>query len=281
MALVRSFKPDVAIGVGGYASLPLLLASRVLGVPYLIQEQNSFAGLTNKLLSRGAKSICVAFSGMEKYFPRKKLKLTGNPIRKDLLNAADISQFEALSHFGLQVGKPTILVLGGSLGARTINESVAESLSGWKAKGYQLIWQTGTSYAEKARTQIREAGFTDSLTLPFIKEMDFAYAAADLVASRAGALSVAEICIEGKASILIPSPNVAEDHQTKNAMSLVEEKAAYILPDKEAKANLNRMVQELLEDQTKLERIGMEAHKLSKPDATQQIVNQIFDILKK
>ena len=279
IALVRSFKPDVAIGVGGYASLPLLLASKVLGIPYLIQEQNSFAGLTNKLLGKSAKSVCVAFSEMERYFPAKRLKLTGNPVRKDLLQS-QISQYEGINHFGLQPGLQTIFVMGGSLGARTINESVAKSLKAWKREGYQLIWQTGTAFASKAEQLLKEDNYPGFITQPFIKEMNYAYAAADLVISRAGALSLAEICMTGKSSILIPSPNVAEDHQTKNAMTLVKQKAAKMIADADAKELLTQTVIEMLQNPNQLELFGMAAHGMAKPEATQHIVNQIFEIAK-
>lgn len=278
--LVREFKPNVSIGVGGYASAPLLLASRVLGIPYLIQEQNSFAGLTNKLLSRKAKSICVAFTGMERYFPEKKIQLTGNPVRASLLNNL-LTQFDGQTRFGLQPGLPTVLVIGGSLGARTVNESVLNALPEWKEKGIQLIWQTGKAFEEKAQQAISKIGHPGMKCFTFLTEMDYAYAAADLVVSRAGALSVAEICISGKASILIPSPNVAEDHQTHNAMALVKEDAAVLVTDKKARQTLSETVLELLNDPNRLENIAMAAHKLGKPMATKSIVNQVFDIAKR
>lgn len=277
--LIRTFKPDVAIGVGGYASAPLILASWVLGIPYLIQEQNSFAGLTNKLLSRKAKSICVAFEGMDRYFPKKKIHLTGNPVRTDLL-ANNLTQLEGQLHFGLKPGLPTILVIGGSLGAKTINESVLQSLEEWKSQGFQLIWQTGKTFEPKANEAVNKIGGTGMVVFPFLKEMNYAYCAADLVVSRAGALSLAEICICGKPSILIPSPNVAEDHQTHNAQTLVSKNAARLIPDKAAREKLGSMVTELLHDPNQLEIMAMEAHNLAKPKATQTIVNQIFEIAK-
>ena len=280
IGLIRSFSPQVVVGVGGYASAPLLLAARVLGIPYLIQEQNSFAGLTNKLLARSAKSICVAFQGMERFFPKRKIKLTGNPVRKDLLEQ-HLSPFEGLSHFGLVPGKPTLLVIGGSLGARTINESVLAALEEWNANGYQLIWQTGQAFSEKAKAKLAELGNPGFLTMPFIREMHFAYAAADLVISRAGALSLAEICVAGKASILIPSPNVAEDHQTRNALSLTDQDAACMISDKEARGKLRGLVAELLSDPTRMESIAMKAHMLARPEATQTIVNHVIEIAKK
>lgn len=282
ISLTRSFRPDVVVGVGGYASAPLLLAARVLGVPYLIQEQNSFAGLTNKLLARSAKSICVAFPEMEQYFPAKRIRLTGNPVRKDLLDMnMHLSQYEALDHFGLQPGVKTILAIGGSLGAKTINEAVARSIAEWASRGYQLIWQTGNHYAEKAKSVLAEYRNSGLITMPFIKEMNYAYAAADVVISRAGALSLAEICITGKASILIPSPNVAEDHQTRNAMSLVNQNAALYLSDKKAGKELTQLTNELLEDTARIEMIGMAAHAIARPDATKAIVNQVLEIARK
>jgi UDP-N-acetylglucosamine--N-acetylmuramyl-(pentapeptide) pyrophosphoryl-undecaprenol N-acetylglucosamine transferase len=277
IGLVRSFRPDVCVGVGGYASAPLLLAARVLGVPYLIQEQNSFAGLTNKLLGRKAKLICVAFPEMQRYFPGEKLRETGNPVRSDLLDL-HISPFEALRHFGLEPGVQTVLVLGGSLGARTINEAVYEALPGWAEKGFQVIWQTGNAFSAKAAARIAETGKPGLVTFPFIREMQMAYAAADVVVSRAGALSLAEICITGKASILVPSPNVAEDHQTKNARSLVDRGAALWIPDTEARQKLGMEVARLLPDTDRIEQLGMAAHRLARPLATQTLVNHLIEI---
>ena len=280
LGLINEFKPDVAIGVGGYASAPLLIAAGLKGIPYLIQEQNSYAGLTNKLLARSAKSICVAFRDMDEYFPKRKIHMTGNPVRTDLLHT-NLSQFEAAAHMGLQPGLKTILVVGGSLGAKTINESVAKSLNDWKKEGFQLIWQTGTAYADKANVLVKEANYTGFVTMPFIQQMNYAYAAADVVVSRAGALSLAEICMTGKASILIPSPNVAEDHQTKNANTLVEQNAALILTDSEARQKLGPMSIQLLHNPTQIELLGMAAYSLAKPEATKTIVNQIFSIAKR
>ncbi len=279
IGLVREFKPDAVVGVGGYASAPLLLAARILRVPYLIQEQNSFAGLTNKLLGKKAASICVAFEGMESYFPAGKIHLTGNPVRKDLLEQ-NLSQYEARLHFGLEPGRPTILVIGGSLGARSINEAVAAAVPAWKEKGYQLIWQTGNAWAEKASEKLAENAGTGMITRPFISEMNFAYAAADVVVSRAGALSLAEICIAGKASILVPSPNVAEDHQTRNAESLASKKAALLIRDRDAVQRLGSEVAQLLGNPGEIERIGMAAHALARPDAGEKIVDQILKFQK-
>lgn len=277
ISLVRNFKPDVIVGVGGYASFPALLAARVLGIPYLIQEQNSFAGLTNKLLAGGAKAICVAFAGMEKYFPPRRLQFTGNPVRTDLIQN-HIAPFEAVQHFGLMPGRPTLLVLGGSLGARTINQAVEDNLESWVALGFQVVWQTGKAFAEQAARKVKTLSMGGVVTMPFIDHMHYAYAAADLVVSRAGALSIAEICVAGKPSILIPSPNVAEDHQTKNAQSLSSVGAALLIPDQNAKEKLGAAVANLLNDSFALERMGMQAHQLARPDATDQIVNQIIKL---
>jgi len=279
ISLVREFKPDAVVGVGGYASAPLLLAARVLGIPYLIQEQNSFAGLTNKLLGKKASSICVAFEGMESYFPAKKLRLTGNPVRKDLLEL-NLSQYEALKHFGLNPGKPTVLIIGGSLGARTINEAVSTAIPDWTEKGYQIIWQTGKAFASKAEELLKQNGNSGMITMPFIKEMNYAYAAADVVVSRAGALSLAEICMAGKASILIPSPNVAEDHQTRNAESMSGKKAALMIPDRQATKLLGNEVSNLIQKPSEIEKIGMAAHSLAKPKACENIVDQLISIAK-
>ena len=279
IGLVRNFKPDAVVGVGGYASAPLLLAARILRIPYLIQEQNSFAGLTNKLLGARASSICVAFEGMEKYFPARKIHITGNPVRNDMLQQ-NISQYEAQLHFGLQPGKPTILVIGGSLGARTINQAVSAAIRNWSESGCQLIWQTGTAWATKAQEQISGLNNAGMITSPFIKEMNLAYAAADVVVSRAGALSLAEICLAGKASILVPSPNVAEDHQTRNAESLVAKNAALLIRDRDAVLRLEKEVLNLLSNPGEIERIGMAAHSLSRPDAGEKIVEQLFRIQK-
>ena len=279
IAVAREFRPDAIIGVGGYASAPLLLAARILRIPYLIQEQNSYAGLTNKLLARGASSICVAFEGMERYFPSGKIHFTGNPVRKDLLEQ-NISQYEALQHFGLNPGRPVILVIGGSLGARTINEAVKNAIPEWSRQGYQLIWQTGKSYAAEAGALLQEYPGSGMITMPFIAEMNMAYAAADVVVSRAGALSIAEICIAGKASILIPSPNVAEDHQTRNARTMLNHDAALLLPDREAVRDLRKTIDGLFSRPGTIERIGMAAHALARPDAGERIVDQILKIQK-
>jgi len=275
--IIRSFKPHVAIGVGGYASAPLLFAASLVGIPTLIQEQNSYAGLTNKLASKRASSICVAYDGMDKYFPAKKLKWLGNPVRKEIINNEN-SKADSLNYFKLALDKPVLLVVGGSLGARTINESILEGLQKFHLAGIQLIWQTGKGFASKAQGAAQQ--YPNIWTQPFISDMALAYAAADVVVSRAGALSVSELCLVGKPAILIPSPNVAEDHQTKNARSLENTHSAIMVADKEAKAKLAKAVLDLFNsEQTKLELV-VNIKKLAKPDATEKIVDEILNLAK-
>jgi UDP-N-acetylglucosamine--N-acetylmuramyl-(pentapeptide) pyrophosphoryl-undecaprenol N-acetylglucosamine transferase len=235
--IINDFKPDVVVGTGGYASGPLLKAATAKGVPALLQEQNSYAGITNKILSKKASKICVAYEGMEKFFPKEKIILTGNPVRQDL---KDVKQYreEALSFFKLSANKKVILVIGGSLGARTINETMGAGLQKLFDNNIQLIWQTGKTYYTIATQQVGKFSNNNIYAFEFISRMDLAYAAADIVISRAGASSVSELCNIGMPSILVPSPNVAEDHQTKNAMALVNKYAALLIKDNEAKSTL-------------------------------------------
>ncbi len=230
--IIKRFHPDVVVGVGGYASGPVLRAASRKKIPMVIQEQNSYAGVTNKLLARKADQICVAYDGMEHFFPEKKIILTGNPVRQELENCY-LRHDQSLSFFDLDSNKQTILVLGGSLGARTINQSVERYLDNFPAH-LQLIWQTGGGYYEKANQEVQKKCLNHVKVYPFIHRMDMAFAAADLVVSRAGAGTISELSIVGKPCILVPSPNVAEDHQTKNAMALVEKKAAIMIRDDEA-----------------------------------------------
>lgn len=235
--IIKDFQPHVVIGTGGYASGPLLKAAVNKGIPALLQEQNSFAGITNKLLSKKASKICVAYEGMEKFFPKEKIILTGNPVRQDL---KDVRQHknEALNFFKLSPNKKVILVIGGSLGARTINESMGAGLKKLADNNIQLIWQTGKTYYTTATEQVSKFSNDHIYALEFISRMDLAYAAADIVISRAGASSVSELCNIGMPCILVPSPNVAEDHQTKNAMALVNKHAALLVKDNEAQSTL-------------------------------------------
>ena len=237
-AIIKEFKPHAAVGVGGYASGPTLKVAGNMGIPTLLQEQNSYAGVTNKLLAKQAHKICVAYEGMERFFEKEKIILTGNPVRQDLLNHS-ISQADAIKSFGLDPNKKTILILGGSLGARTINNCIIQNLDKIKNSDVQFIWQTGKIYIEEARDNVaKTGGFSMLHVTDFISNMGTAYQAADLVVSRAGAGSISEFCLLQKPVILVPSPNVAEDHQTKNALALVNKKAALYVKDEEAKDKL-------------------------------------------
>jgi UDP-N-acetylglucosamine--N-acetylmuramyl-(pentapeptide) pyrophosphoryl-undecaprenol N-acetylglucosamine transferase len=278
-SIIKRFKPDIAIGVGGYASFPLLYAASSSGLPTLIQEQNSYAGVTNKFLARKAEKICVAYHDMDKFFPKDKLVLTGNPVRKDIMEYAG-KRDEAFKFFGLNPAKKTILVIGGSLGARTINESMANRINMIVESDVQLIWQTGKTYFEKGNEIGAKAG-SNIKVHEFISRMDLAYAAADIVVSRAGALSISELCLVKKACILVPSPNVAEDHQTKNAMALVNSDAAQMIKDNTAVQVLVPAALKLLKDSEKQEIYKANIAKLAKPDAAKEIARTIFEIIKR
>ncbi len=245
--IIKTFKPDVVIGTGGYASGPTLRMASWLGIPAVIQEQNSFPGITNKMLASKADYICVAYEGMEKFFPASRIRLTGNPVRNDI-EFNNKTKAEALLHFNLQPDRITLLVVGGSLGAKTINQSIHAGLEELSSAGIQLIWQTGKPYAEQASQAVTGCKENGIITMPFIKEMDMAYAAADIVVSRAGAIAISELCITGKPSILVPSPNVAEDHQTKNALALTSRGAAVMVKDSEAHAGLISAILSLASD---------------------------------
>lgn len=278
--IVREFRPQVAVGVGGYASSPTLNAAHSLGVPCLVQEQNSYAGVTNKTLARKARRICVAYEGMERFFPQERIVLTGNPVRQNLLQPA-MSRDEAIQSFGLQVGLRTILVIGGSLGARTINESILGHLDSIRqlAGQVQVIWQTGKYYSAEIqqRLQAAEGGCPSNLHVTeFVTDMSAAYAAADLVVSRAGASSISELCLLGKPSILVPSPNVAEDHQTKNAQALSTRGAALFVSDAEAPSKMMPLAFDVVRDAARLASIGAEALKLAKPNAASDIADEVI-----
>ena len=275
--LIRKFKPDAVVGVGGYASGPLLYAASVKKVPTLIQEQNSYAGLTNKLLAKRVDKICVAHGGMEKYFPKDKLVVTGNPVRKTIL-LRDSLKGEAHRFFGLDPERKTILIIGGSLGARSVNEMILAGYEQLAASGYQVIWQTGGFYFEEMKRRIpRES---DNIVIKdFVREMNFAYALADVVISRAGALSIAELMLTGKPAILVPSPNVAEDHQTINAMALVERDAAILVKDNEGMEKLIPATLELLADEKRKETLSKNIKSMSLPDAPKDIANEILKLI--
>ena len=272
--IVREFRPDAVIGTGGYASGPMMMAATRRGIPSLIQEQNSFAGLTNKQVAGKATRICVAYDGMEKYFPKNKIVITGNPVRKDILTVAQKRE-RGLAHFGFKSNVKTLLIVGGSLGARTINESIIQGIDKLAASGLQIIWQTGKGYYDAYKARLTQHDLTHIRVQDFVKEMDLAYAAADVVISRAGAIAVSEICIAGKPVILVPSPNVAEDHQTKNAQALVSKDAAVLVKDAEAAVKLVDTALSLMLDGQRCAALSANILKLARPDATSAIVNEI------
>jgi UDP-N-acetylglucosamine--N-acetylmuramyl-(pentapeptide) pyrophosphoryl-undecaprenol N-acetylglucosamine transferase len=278
-SIIRSFKPDAVIGVGGYASGPTLRAAVAMGIPTIIQEQNSYPGITNKILASKVNKICVAYECMEKYFPKSSIVITGNPVRRDISSVLDKRE-EAINFFGLKNEIPTLLVVGGSLGARTINESILNNLELLAVNGLQVIWQSGIAFAEKAEEAIipyEKKGFR---TFAFINRMDLAYAVADLVVSRAGAIAISELCLVGKPAILVPSPNVAEDHQTKNAMALVEKTAALLVRDNESHEKLADSIISLAGNNQLREQLSANIRQLSFPDAADHIADEIIGCLK-
>jgi UDP-N-acetylglucosamine--N-acetylmuramyl-(pentapeptide) pyrophosphoryl-undecaprenol N-acetylglucosamine transferase len=310
MKIISEFKPDVAIGVGGYASAPLLFAAKLKGIPFIIQEQNSYAGITNKILGKWAQKICVAYDGMQNFFPKEKIVFTGNPVRA-AISGSKVTKQEALKFFDLSENKKTVLVIGGSLGARTINESIENGLNDFAKNEVQIIWQTGKNYKAppnlpKGEGQMQAAAGLSSVGkvspiggdlegavvispfplervgvryFDFIKQMDMAYAAADVIISRAGALSVSELCIVGKPCVLVPSPNVAEDHQTKNAMALVNKSAAMLVKDIEAKEKLISILLELIKDETQQNQLAQNIKQLTIADADERIFEEIKKLI--
>ncbi len=279
-SIIREFRPDVAIGVGGYASGPLLFAATGMKVPSLIQEQNSFAGITNKILARRVQKICVAYEGMEVYFPVEKIVKTGNPVRENMVDIIG-KKDEALKFFELDGKKQTILVIGGSLGARTINESIAAGLSAFAGKNIQLIWQTGKGFYREARDLTITTTSSGIRVYDFIQRMDLAFAAADIVISRAGASSVSELTLVGKPAILIPSPNVAEDHQTKNAMALVREEAALLVKDTDAASELVEKAIALIENDKLRKTLATKVSMMALKDSSLVIANEVYKLVNK
>ncbi|MCP4521113.1 MAG: undecaprenyldiphospho-muramoylpentapeptide beta-N-acetylglucosaminyltransferase [Cytophagales bacterium] len=275
--IIKDFQPDVVIGVGGYASAPVLRMAVGQGKPTLIQEQNSYAGLTNKWLANKVNKICVAYPNMETYFPKDKIVFTGNPVRQDILSIDD-KRKKAREHFGLE-DKTTILVIGGSLGALTINKGILEYSSFFMENNVQVLWQTGKHYHSQAKDFKKESNATHLHVYEFIYEMDLAYAVADIVISRAGALSISELCLVKKPSILIPSPNVSEDHQTKNAMALVNEDAALLVKDTETSQKLGEAVEKLLFDEELKQKCIHNIEKLGKPNADKEIVAEVLKLV--
>ncbi len=276
--VVREFKPQIAIGVGGYASGPTLKAAQRMGVPTLLQEQNSYAGVTNKLLAAKAGRICVAYDGMERFFPADRIIKTGNPVRKNLLTNA-MTQAEAKSALGFDPARQLVLVVGGSLGARTINEAVGNALDIITAGGRQLLWQTGKNYADTEVVR-RAAEYKDVKATAFISDMDVAYRAADLVVSRAGAGSISELQLLGKPVILVPSPNVAEDHQRKNALALADRDAAVMILDADAAAKLPEAIVRLSDDSGARDRLSRNILAMALPDSDEKIVDAVLELIK-
>ncbi len=277
--IINDFKPDVAVGVGGYASGPLLRAAGKKKIPTLLQEQNSYAGVTNRLLAKKAKTICVAYEGMEKYFPKEKIVLTGNPIRKDLIKINPKSK-AACDYFKIDPVKKVLLVIGGSLGARTLNQAMMHQLSLLSAiENLVVIWQTGNIYFEQVSYFLNGNSAPNVKLFDFITRMDLAFSVADLIISRAGAGTISELCIVGKPIILVPSPNVAEDHQTQNAMALVKKDAAEMISDENAKEQLIPVAVRLMEDESRLKQLSENIKILAKVDSSERIVDEIYKLI--
>ena len=279
-SILKEFDPQVAVGVGGYASAATLDAAAAMGIPCLIQEQNSYAGVTNKHLAAKVQKICVAYDGMERFFPAEKIVKTGNPVRQNLLDTT-LSKEEALQQFGLQPERKTILIVGGSLGARTLNESVLSHIHQLREGQVQFIWQTGKFYSEQIRQQLQQMPPVPNLVVTdFIADMGAAYKAADLVVSRAGASSISEFCLIGKPVILVPSPNVAEDHQTKNAMALVNKEAALFVKDADAPQQLIPLALNTVGNTTQLQSLQRNILQLALPDAAEIIAREVLGLRK-
>jgi UDP-N-acetylglucosamine--N-acetylmuramyl-(pentapeptide) pyrophosphoryl-undecaprenol N-acetylglucosamine transferase len=278
--IINQFMPQIAIGVGGFASGPLLRAAAKKGVPTLIQEQNSYAGITNKLLGKKANTICVAYDKMGRYFPKEKIVFTGNPVRECLLNQVD-NNLEAIDFFSLRNPEKVILIVGGSLGARSVNNAVLKNISLIAKSDVEVIWQTGSIYYREILEKMKDATPENLHIHEFLTRMDLAYAAAGVVISRAGAGTISELCLVGKPSILVPSPNVAEDHQTKNAKALAEKGAAVLIPDAEIEKKLLQEAIRLLKDKEACKKLSENITKLARPDATRHIVDEVEKLLKR
>lgn len=274
--VIREFQPDAVVGVGGFASFPMLYTAQAKGIPTLIQEQNSFAGKSNKILGKKARAVCVAYEGMERFFPKEKLMITGNPVRANIAQSV-VSREEGVKTFGLDPAKKTVLIVGGSLGAKTINEAIAagiQEIAGWDI---QLIWQTGKLFIEEAKVAAASAGEA-VVTRDFIRNMEYAYAAADIVISRAGALASAELCIAGKPVIFVPYPYAAEDHQTSNAMALVSDEAAWMVKDSEAAEKLVKTLKELLGKESLQQTMAANIREKGIKDADERIARKVIEI---
>ena len=279
--IIRDFGADAVVGFGGYASAPVLWAAQRMGVPTVIQEQNSYAGLTNKILARGAQRICVAYDGMERFFPAERIVHTGNPLRGRFAVPTEADRLEGLAAFGLDAARATVLVVGGSLGCRTLNETMKAWLARQEFRPpFQVIWQTGKYYEAEMRRFLEEHPAPGVWQGAFIDRMDRAYAAADVVVSRSGACSVSELCLVGKPTLFVPSPNVAEDHQTKNARALETKGAAVVVPDAECQTKAMPRAVELLADRETLAAMSRNLEALARPDAAEDIVNEIVKVMK-
>jgi len=276
--IVADFKPEIAIGVGGYASGPTLRAAAKAKVPTLIQEQNSYAGLTNKMLSKKVHTICVAYDNMQRFFPKQKIVLTGNPVRENLINITQ-NRTEALSYFGISGTERIILIIGGSLGARSINNAILKNLEIISKSGVQVIWQTGAIYFDRILNEIKDIKPANLQVHKFLSKMELAYAAADIVISRAGAGTISELCLVGLPTILVPSPNVAEDHQTKNAMALVSKDAAVLLKDDEIDLKLFPVALRLVKDEDRCRLMAANLKNMAMPEATKQIVDEVEKLI--
>ena len=279
LKIIRNFKPDVVVGFGGYASSPITMAAARKRVPILLQEQNSYAGLANKTVARRASIICVAYDNMDKFFATEKIVLTGNPVRNSILQSS-VNKSEAINRFGLDSNVSTILILGGSLGARTVNESIIQNIDKLIAANINVVWQTGSLYYEEMVGRMGDRSDTKIKLVEFIGEMEQAYAVADLVISRAGALTISELCIVGKPVVFVPSPNVAEDHQTKNAMALVNRNAAEIIADHDAVEQLADKALAVLNNSDRLDSLTINIKALAKPDATKDIATKVLNLIK-
>ena len=278
--IVKEFKPDVVVGVGGYASGPLLKSATKLGVPALVQEQNSYPGITNKLLASKVQKLCVAYDNMDRFFPKEKIMLTGNPVRQDIKNL-EAKRIRGIEYFGLDENKKTVLVVGGSLGARTINHAIDAGLDELAKNNIQLVWQTGKLYVDEAAISVSKYQDKGIKTMPFISKMDYAYAVADVVVSRAGAMSVSELSIAAKPTIFIPLPSAAEDHQTKNAMALVNHNAALLVKDAEAQEKLIPTLIDLVKDDKEQQRISKNVAKMAFHDSANIIADEVIKLIKR
>ena len=278
--VLRDFQPDIAVGVGGYASGPMLKEAQKRGIPTLIQEQNSYAGVTNKLLAANADRICVAYDGMERFFPGEKIIKTGNPVRKDVVSSK-LSQEDANRELGFNPNRPLVVVVGGSLGARTINDSMKLAVRDMLKSGASVLWQTGKLYADECQKAIADINNENLIATAFVGRMDLVYRGADLVVSRAGASTISEIQLAGVPAVLVPSPNVAEDHQRKNAEALAQRGAAVMILDRECAEKLPRVVTEMLRDPKKREELGANARKMALENADEKIVDEILKIIKR